>query len=1229
MDTVDSSRRKGISTGKQRLAYYILLCIAGLACNYLRYDIFFNIEFLFGSIFTILALQMFGLRWGVAAAFIISSITFLIWNHPYAIVIMSCEALFVGILVRHRTNTSIVIADVAYWMLIGMPLVFLFYYGVMNLPIYYASVTMLKQAVNGIANALAARLIFMAIFYRSDVYRFSLREIMFNFLALFVLLPSLFLLAVQSRSDLEETERNARNSLVLSGERVSASVREWLDTRVSKIVHLSWMAERQSIGEIQKYIENIRNNDDYFLRIGLLDRSATIVAYSPAVDELGQKNIGKNFADRPFIPVLKKTLKPMLSEVVMGRIGVPRPMATVLAPVVSGGRYAGYMTGILNLQRIQDSILQNMKDSSLPDLAYVLLDRNGRVIISNRDTLKTMDQFIRAEGDKIEFENGVTQCIQRTTRNISVSDRWIRSSYFAEYRLGGLSEWTLILEQPMAPFQKKLYEKYAVKLAWVFAILLAALIIADLTSRRVSSSLKELQSLSSGMPEQLTSNADVKWPRSTITETSGLIANIKGMSQALRLKFLEIHEMNITLERQVEERTRELSASENKYRMLVDNSSDLIWNLSEEGKFTYASSSWERVTGYPASSIIGQSFQSLVHPDDLAACLEYLQTIARNQETLLSPEYRVLHSDGTWHWHAATATPVLGPGGGFLSMVGVSRDITGRKQAEEALREMNKELETQTLVATKLAVQAQLASAAKSEFLANMSHEIRTPINGVIGMTGLLLDTRLTDEQKRYAESVRSSSKLLLGIINDILDFSKIEARKLDLELLDFDLYKMLDDFAATMTVHAHEKGLELFCSVEPEVPTLLRGDPGRLRQILTNLTGNAIKFTREGKVAIRVLVETEVRKLVVLRFEVRDTGIGIPREKLGLLFRKFSQMDASTTREYGGTGLGLAISKELVELMGGRVGVESEEGKGSEFWFTTRLFKQTGKVALAQNHLVAQEKLNQVSGRKARILLAEDNITNQQVAIGMLNRLGHRADAVANGAEALKALETLPYDLVIMDVQMPVMDGLTATRIIRDPQSAVLDHAIPIIAMTAHAMRGDREKCREAGMDDYISKPVIPDILAETLERWLPENSVVNGMHKDKKEHAGMGNASARAAKQPVVIFDRVGMIARLMGDEELVRSVVKGFLEDIPRQIGVLRDYLEAGDVKGSERQAHTIKGASANVGGEALRAVAFEMERAVRAGGLSAAAGYMQELEAEYARLKLALEKELSTQ
>ncbi len=493
----------------------------------------------------------------------------------------------------------------------------------------------------------------------------------------------------------------------------------------------------------------------------------------------------------------------------------------------------------------------------------------------------------------------------------------------------------------------------------------------------------------------------------------------------------------------------------------------------------------------------------------MANMLDYITDAAdrskakRNFDRALAGEHLVIieaygDNDLQRRYYENHYSPIRGEDGLFIGLTVFLFDITERRRMEEELQQTNHDLEIAIKQSNELAKQAEHANTAKSEFLANMSHEIRTPLNGVIGMTGLLLDMDLDAEQHEYAQIAHISGEMLLSLINDILDFSKIEARKLEMEMLDIDIRSIMKETANLLAFSVREKELELRCQVEPEVPSRLRGDPGRLRQILINLGSNAVKFTDKGEIEIRACLESEDEINATIRFSVRDTGIGIPADRQDILFSPFSQLDRSTTRKYGGTGLGLAISKQLVEMMRGRIGLESKVGIGSIFWFTAVFEKKMTRPESADGEpmkikgkagidgIVARPAISQSSKRKIRILVAEDNPVNQKVAQALLRKMMLQSDVVSNGLEAVNALQTTPYDLVLMDCQMPEMDGYEATSKIREQGSKALNPSIPIIAMTALAMLGDREKCIQAGMNDFIAKPVLRRDLTRMLTRWL-----------------------------------------------------------------------------------------------------------------------------------------------
>lgn len=937
---------------------------------------------------------------------------------------------------------------------------------------------------------------------------------------------------------------------------------------------------------------------------------------------------------------------------------------------------------------------------------------------------KVFARYLRDEGDLVNFE--FPKAERRGHRVVKG-----HLVVFQPIEFKGETIGTIYIESDTAAVYQRL-RRYALILA---VFMLTGILIAQVVSSRIQRVISDpiLYLAQTTKDISTEKNYCIRATKGSEDEIGSLVDSFNDMLEQIQARDAALQEAQNDLELRVEQRTKELQQEINERKhaeealRLTQFSVELasimtIW-MGPDGRILNANKSACRHHGYSRRELLRMRVSDIAPNLTEQTWLEQWAYVKSHgaltiDDTGRTKDGRVFPTEVTLNYLEFNGKEYI------LSFI---RDITERKQAEQDLRSAKEA--------------AEAASRAKSEFLANMSHEIRTPMNGIMGMTDLALDTQLNPEQREYLESVRASADSLLKVINDILDFSKIEAGRFGLDNQCFDLRDGIGDTLQTLALRAHEKGLELACHILPDVPDPLIGDDRRLRQILVNLVGNGIKFTEQGEVIVHVETTSRTKKEVGLHFSVIDTGIGIPADKQSIIFDSFAQADGSTTRKYGGTGLGLAISSQLVGMMGGRIWVESDLGKGSTFHFTAhfglqgkqaakqqarncsdlvgisvlivddnatnrRILEQmlrgwkmettmvdNGPTALSivasarkrgapidlilldanmpemdgfavaeriksasetanttimmltssgeygdtarcrelgiasylikpvrQSELlnaivscfatteVELDKLEDTTqaskpSRQLRILVAEDNTVNQIFAVRVLEKFGHSVTVADDGSKALAALEQQQFDLVLMDVQMPVMDGFEATAAIREKEKETGAH-MPIIAMTAHAMKGDMERCLAAGMDAYIAKPVDTSELAKLLDSTYPPSE-----ESEASEPAGK-------------VLDLTAALARVNSDEELFREIAGVFLDAYPELLSNIQDAITSDDAQALERSAHALKGTVGNFNAASAYEASLRLEKLGRAGDMVQASEAYATLEAEIERLCKAL-------
>jgi PAS domain S-box-containing protein len=659
---------------------------------------------------------------------------------------------------------------------------------------------------------------------------------------------------------------------------------------------------------------------------------------------------------------------------------------------------------------------------------------------------------------------------------------------------------------------------------------------------------------------------------------------------------------DITARKQAEDRVRTLSQA-------VEQSPVTIVITGPSGNIEYVNPKFSELTGYTRAEALGQNprvLKSGTMPPEVYADL--WQTLKRGE--VWRGELHNRKKNGDLFWEQATIAAIRDDSGETTHFVAVKEDITERKQLQANLVRAHDE--------------AVAASRLKSEFLATVSHEIRTPINGILGMAEMLVETGLDPDQREMGEVIKSSADNLLVIINDILDFSKIEAGKFRIVAVNFDLRALVEETRALLAPRAQARQLALRCELGAAPAGWQLGDAGRIRQVLTNLLGNAIKFTERGEITISVLETRASAGRVAVRVAVRDTGIGIPLLAQAKLFQAFTQVDGSITRKFGGTGLGLAISRQLMELMGGTIGFESVLGRGSTFWFELELGR--GTAPPAEDPAAAGNAEARPAG--LRVLVADDNALNQTVARVMLGRMGHTADVVGNGEEALAQLARHAYSVVLMDCQMPLLDGYEATRRIRAGQVAGVNPRLPIIALTAYALADDRQKCLEAGMNDYLAKPVRAVELQAALQRCglVPGKLAAPAAMKLAAPAALKLAAPAPAEKSSPEVLD-LGLLEMMRGlpgraGPSLLPELIAAFIREEATRMPELAVLAEEREAVKFARVAHTFAGSCANLGGQQMRWAALALERAATTGAWTEVPGHFAALHEASARFHAAL-------
>jgi PAS domain S-box-containing protein len=1084
------------------------LIILGYLGNYFHLSLFFGLDFLFGNIFALMVVYYYGTFRGVLAAAIGSSYTYQLWGHPYAMVIMTGEILFVGLFLRGKRYRSLVLLSGLYWFLAGIPAVLFFYGLIMRVPIEQVFLICAKQSVNEIFNAIVANLIitYLPIAAMAKVNggrrELSLQETLFNLFMAFLFFPALLLTVINGQQSLVATTGEIRSELNAAGPALVSNLDRWYRDRLQSLQALADEAADLAPlppAESRERIDSLQRAIPSFQKLYVTDREGRIVAASPEIDDRGKTAIGLYPIPRSELRQIERFRKARVTRVHTDLVSVA-PHVGIQVPIVRNNDFLGVVYGVVDFNKLTGIIQGNHQN-----IENILLDRDNLVIVDSRSRLAPGTPFaLYRDGEIRRFDPADPSSFQwlpSQTGNIPIVVRWKKSYYIRQVPAGEVLPWTLVTRIATGSYIESLQRLYLKNLALVMAIAFIGLAASKVMSDRLVSPILKLGRLTTDLPAKIAGDEDIlsdpptgseRIPYSGIVELNILAENFQAMTGALGQKFRELHEAKHTLESRVVERTTELvqlnenltreierrhrvekdlRESEERYALAVSGTNDGIWDWDLQTDRVYYSPVWRKIVGHSEEPFPQRLSDWLdnIHPDDRIGAIAALATHLHGNTPLCEHIHRLRHRDGYYIWVEVKGKCLRSALGHPYRVVGTLEDITIEKRAREELEAAKRT--------------AEVANTAKSQFLANMSHEIRTPMNAILGFCDLLLETELDRRSRSYLESIADSGRTLLALINDILDLSKIEAGKLHPVYEPIDPRGVIAEIVRVFSIDARRKGIDLQVAIDESLPPVIHFDEVRLRQILFNVVGNALKFTERGHVKIAATYReppaTDGTGELIL--SVEDTGIGIPADEHERVFEVFTQRSGQSTREYGGTGLGLTITKRLTEMLGGTIDLKSEVGRGSRFTFIFPDAGADGDGEIDRGEPPIEDDLATIN--PSTILVVDDVRSNRELLRGYFENTSHAILEAGNGGEAVRLARLHRPDAILMDLRMPEIDGHEAIEHLKtDPETK----DIPIVIVSASAPSPGKEAI-ESLCQGFLQKPLDRARLARCLGTILP----------------------------------------------------------------------------------------------------------------------------------------------